>query len=248
MPDAPAIAAELNGQGFAIVEEVLTDCEISSLLAAIGRLPASDSQLRRHGEVFADRNLLEIVPEIGELANSCKVRMLVEPVLGESFAPVRGILFDKVSDANWKVPWHQDVTIAVQEKIEAKGFGPWSTKLGVTHVQPPALILENMVSVRLHLDSCAESNGALRVIPASHLRGRIPEEAIPDIRAEVPERICEVGKGGALLMRPLLLHASSPSQNPAHRRVIHLDFAAVSLPSGLHWHRSDLVTARPPRP
>ena len=36
-------------------------------------------------------------------------------------------------------------------------------------------------------------------------------------------------------MRPLLLHASSPSQLPNHRRVIHIDFAAITLPNGLRW-------------
>ena len=36
-------------------------------------------------------------------------------------------------------------------------------------------------------------------------------------------------------MRPLLLHASSPSRVPGHRRVVHLDFAAVQLPNGMRW-------------
>lgn len=61
-----------------------------------------------------------------ELATSSLIRALVEPILGPNFFPVRGILFDKIPGANLKVPWHQDVTIAVQEKIEAEGFGPWS--------------------------------------------------------------------------------------------------------------------------
>ena len=70
---------------------------------------------------------------------------MVAPILGEMFFPVRGILFDKIPDANWKVPWHQDVTIAVQERVESEGFGPWSMKADVLHVQPPAEGLEHMV-------------------------------------------------------------------------------------------------------
>lgn len=235
MIQLPTIPIDVASHGFAIVEGVLNSEEISCLLAAIGRLSESDSQLRRRGEVFAVRNLLDVIPEVAELSTSSKIRALVEPILGERFIPVRGILFDKVPDANWKVPWHQDVTIAVQDKVEADGFGPWTVKAGVTHVQPPAAVLEQMISVRLHLDPCSELNGALRVIPGSHLRGRIPEAEIPDIRAKISERVCEVSAGGALLMRPLLLHASSPSQNPAHRRVIHLDFAAAELPTGMRW-------------
>jgi ectoine hydroxylase-related dioxygenase (phytanoyl-CoA dioxygenase family) len=169
------------------------------------------------------------------LARSPVIRELVVPVLGSECFPVRGILFDKIPGANWKVPWHQDVTIAVQDRIEIDGFGPWSIKAEVLHVQPPASVLENMLSVRIHLDACGEENGALRVIPGSHQFGRIPEDEIPSVRHNLPEQVCAVGVGGTLLMRPLLLHASSPSRAPEHRRVIHLDFVAVQLPLGMNW-------------
>jgi hypothetical protein len=36
-------------------------------------------------------------------------------------------------------------------------------------------------------------------------------------------------------MRPLLLHASSPSINPQHRRVIHIEYTGVDLPHELEW-------------
>lgn len=235
MVDAPEIVAELNANGFAIVEGVLSEDETLRVAAAIERLADVDSKLQRRGELFAVRNLLDVVPEVAKLATSDKLRALLEPILGKQLTPVRGILFDKVPEANWKVPWHQDVTIAVQEKLEVEGFWPWTTKAGVIHVQPPASVLEHMLSVRLHLDPCPATNGALRVIPASHLRGPIPEGEVPAIRAAIPEHVCEVGLGGALLMRPLLLHASSASQNAAHRRVIHLDFASVQLPGGMRW-------------
>lgn len=146
--------------------------------------------LRKRGATFAVRNLLDTSLEVRELANSEVVRRLVEAVLGPGSFAVQGILFDKIPDVNWKVPWHQDVTIAIQEKVEAEGFGPWSIKADVLNVQPPAFVLEQMISVRFHLDPCGEANGALRVIPGSHLQGRIPEEEINRIREEVPERIC----------------------------------------------------------
>jgi len=43
---------------------------------------------------------------------------------------------------------------------------------------------------------------------------------------------CTVNKGGALLMRPLLLH-SSTAANPRHRRVLHLEYSSIDLPGGL---------------
>lgn len=224
----------IRDHGFAICESVLPIAEVKDLLTAIETID-SGSSIRKRGGVFAIRNLLDGCTEVRELAESRPIRKLVEAVLGPGALAVRGILFDKVPDANWKVPWHQDVTIAVQERVEADGFGTWTTKAGVLHVQPPAWVLESMISVRLHLDVCGEENGALRVIPGSHLRGRIPEEEIASIRLKSLEQVCPVGIGGALIMRPLLLHSSSPSHTPTHRRVIHLDFAAVRLPAGIDW-------------
>ena len=231
---------EIDKNGFALCEKVLSAQEVSKLLIAVAQIDESNS-VRKRGGVFAVRNLLDVSPDVRELAKSSSVRALVEPILGPTFLPVRGILFDKIADANWKAPWHQDVTIAVQERVEIEGFGPWSMKADVLHVQPPAYILEGMLSVRLHLDPCGEANGALRVIPGSHREGKIPEEKIPTVREKSSERVCELGVGGILLMRPLLLHASSPSQIPEHRRVVHIDFAAVKLPSGMSWFSENLA-------
>jgi hypothetical protein len=236
MPTSNDFKSALDIDGFVIVEGVLDRDEVSALLAALGQFQSGDFALRLKGKMFAMRNLLEAVPEINSLARSAKLRDLVEPVLGSDFRPVRGILFDKVNGANWKVPWHQDVTIALKARVDAEGLGPWSTKAGVIHVQPPASVLDSIVSVRLHLDVCGEWNGALRVIPGTHRRGRIREEEIPTVRAGEREVVCAVPVGGALLMRPLLLHASSASDSPAHRRVIHLDFASVRLPDPMRWH------------
>ncbi|WP_263410952.1 phytanoyl-CoA dioxygenase family protein [Terriglobus tenax] len=219
---------QVREHGFAIVEDVLSPFQVDSLLAAVSSGAVPDA-LR--GGV---RNLMELVPEVRTLAASETLRALVAPVLGENFFVVRAILFDKTPDANWKVPWHQDVTIAVKERLECEGYGPWSTKADVLHVQPPADVLEKMISVRLHLDPCPSENGALKVIPGSHQHGKL-NVAQMERFVEQDSFVCEVRLGGALLMRPLLLHASSPSTLPGHRRVIHLDFAAVSLPCNMEW-------------
>jgi len=177
------------------------------------------------------------IPEVAALARSARVRALVEPVLGPNARPVRGIFFDKNEQANWTVPWHQDVTIAVRERHEVPGYGPWSVKEGVPHVQPPVEVLVNMLAVRLHLDDCPEENGALRVIPRSHRHGKLSGGQIDEMSAQ-PRVVCEAKEGDALLMRPLLLHASSPAKSPSRRRVIHLEFAAAELPAPLEWAES----------
>ena len=235
MFDKTTFRDEVEAHGFAICEDVISLQDVDRLLGAIERIDQVGSA-RKRGGVFAVRNLLDMSAEVRELAASAVLRKLVQIILGPDFIPVRGILFDKIPDANWKVPWHQDVTISVRERVEAEGFGPWSIKADVLHVQPPASVLERMISIRIHLDPCGESNGALRVIPGSHRHGRIPETEIEEVRYGTPEKICAVRAGGVLLMRPLLLHASSPSVVPDHRRVIHIDYAAVGLPNGMQWY------------
>ena len=234
MPPVNFNCEQLLSDGYCIVPGVLDSTEIFRLLSILDDLGQSES-VRRRGGVFAVRNLLELLPEVKRLAESAGLRSLVQPILGEQAFPVRGILFDKTEGANWKVPWHQDVTIAVESRVDVEGFGPWSTKADVVHVQPPASILEKMLSVRLHLDPCGDENGALKVIPQSHREGRLPETEAARRAAEGPMAICAVDAGDAVLMRPLLLHASSASESPKHRRVLHIDYASINLPDGLRW-------------
>lgn len=230
MNAAPPYVEQVDRDGFAVVEDVVPahDC-----LALLPQLEAVEHEgaVSRRGSVHAVRNLLEAVPGVQALARSNSVRALVSPVLGPGCFVVRAILFDKTPDANWKVAWHQDLTIAVRERVDAPGFGPWSEKAGIAHVQPPVEVLERMLTVRIHLDDCGPENGPVQVIPGSHSTGRLPVD-----EAEHAPVSCTSSRGGALVMRPLILHASSPATVPAHRRVVHLEFAADELPHGLEWH------------
>jgi ectoine hydroxylase-related dioxygenase (phytanoyl-CoA dioxygenase family) len=152
--------------------------------------------------------------------------------------PVRALYFDKSPQRNWLVSWHQDLTLAVHARIETPGFGPWSTKQGVPHVQPPVEFLAQMLTVRLHFDDTDESNGALRVLPGSHRLGRLSPARIREICLGQSPVLCRAAAGDALLMRPLLLHASSRSQSSRPRRVLHLEYASFALPNGLAWHEA----------
>lgn len=223
--------------GFAVVGGVLGPLEVESLKGSIERAAVGGGGARRGG-VYALRNLLEVVPATRALAASSAVRALVEPLLGPGAFVVRGILFDKTPAAPWKVAWHQDLSIAVRERAEAEGFGPWSMKAGVVHVQPPAEVLARMLTVRLHLDGCDESNGALKVLPGTHTLGRLGAREIEELRGSRGAVTCEVGAGGAVLMRPLLLHSSPTPREPRRRRVVHLEFAAGRLPRGLEWREA----------
>ena len=229
------LQATIEQDGFAIIPNVLDAGQREMLLAAIAEVTAGSDALRRGEGVYGIRNLLDAVPAVRKTAGSAAVRALVEPVLGPGCFSVRGILFDKTPDANWKVPWHQDRSIAVRERRDVPGYGPWSEKSGVTHVQPPVAVLERMLAVRLHLDPCGVANGPLRVLPGTHAGGRLSAAQIQRLRGERDAHDCLADAGDAILMRPLLLHASSAATSPAHRRVIHLEFANAALDGGLEW-------------
>ncbi|PYY05349.1 MAG: phytanoyl-CoA dioxygenase [Acidobacteria bacterium] len=183
------------------------------------------------------RNLLDL-QMIRELACSESVKGLAQSVLGNDCFAVRGIFFDKPSNANWKLCFHQDVTIEVQFRKDAPGFCNWRVKDQIQCVQPPTEILKRIVSVRLHLDDSRSDNGPLRIFRGSHKNGRLTQSQIDQIiESETPVE-CRVPVGGALMMKPFVVHGSSSALNPTHRRVIHLDYAADDLPHGLEWrHR-----------
>jgi hypothetical protein len=198
---------------------------ISDLIAALSTFAPA----------HARRNLLR-VPIFRRFASGEQALAVIAPILGPGAFPVRATLFDKLPSANWKVPWHQDLAIAVREKHEVPGFGPWSVKEGVAHVQPPLEVLENMLTLRLHLDDCFANNGPLRVLPGTHRYGILAAARIQELRQSHRETAATLSAGGILLMRPLLLHASSSALNPGHRRVLHIDYAAAPLPEPLQWH------------
>lgn len=214
----------MEERGFAIVPGVLPPPVVDALIKEMASHPG-----------HAMRHLAQSIPSVKEMADGPAVRGLGAPALGSNAFLARSLFFDKTPKANWKVAWHQDLTIAVERRIEAAGFSAWSVKEGVAHVQPPISVLERMFTVRLHLDDCGASNGALQVIPGSHKAGRLDAKSIARWRAERQPVTCAVSRGGALLMRPLLLHASSPASEPTHRRVVHLEFACEPLPGGLTW-------------
>jgi len=226
-----SIPGQLESQGFAIVPDVLPPRladELTQQIEFALTSRASDSS-------YAMRHLAQVVLAVQQLAQSAFARSLVEPVLGPDASLARSLFFDKTPEANWKVAWHQDLTIAVREKIEPPGFSAWSVKDGVAHVQPPVAVLERLLTVRFHLDACDLANGPLQAMPGSHKFGRLSAGQISEWRRREKSITCTVRRGGALLMRPLLLHSSSAATSPRHRRVVHLEFAGEALPGGLKW-------------
>lgn len=214
--------------GFAVLKSIVSEEELNRLLEAI-------ESSRQSQMAPGMRHLLSRCAPVRKFARSEVLSEIACSILGADAKPVRAILFDKTPASNWYVTWHQDITISVKERIDVADYGPWSIKDGIVHVQPPADILEKMVSLRVHLDACSTDNGAIKFIPGSHNVGILAAPELAWWRDNHAAISYPAERGDIIVMRPLIFHSSSTSQTPDHRRVLHIEYAGVDLPSGLEW-------------
>ena len=204
--------------GFAVVSSVFDGTELERLANA---LEGASLQRSRAGA----RHLLN-VPAIAALARDSRLLALAAAVLGFDPVPFGATLFDKSSEANWLVVWHQDTALPLVERRDVAGWGPWSTKGGITYAHAPASALSQVVALRVHLDASAEHNGPLRVLPGTHKLGVLTDQQIHSAAERIEPVTCMVERGGILVMRPLLVHASSKASSGAPRRVLHFEYSA----------------------
>ena len=224
---------QLKEHGFTIIENIYSSIEIDQLISIINQADQSKSTFRKSANLFAIRQFLKEVPTALPIIFNDKLKCEIAEFMGSGYFIVKSIYFDKPEQSNWFVAYHQDLTISVDKKIELQNYGPWTIKQDQFAVQPPLDVLNNIYTIRIHLDDTDENNGALKVIPKSHLKGICRPETI-DLTKE-REAICKVNKGGIMIMRPLLLHSSSRTINNAKRRVIHIEFSNKELPNALNW-------------
>lgn len=219
--------------GFSVINGIFSDEEVERIIHVLEGIDTSKENFRKSEDLFAIRQFLKEIPEIKSLIFNDMIQRVIKEVFGEKYVVVKSIYFDKPETSNWYVAYHQDLTISVDKKVEMQGFGPWTTKQNQFAVQPPLTILENIYTIRIHLDDTDENNGALKVIPGSHTKGIYRPETI-DWTVET-ENICKVEKGGIMLMKPLTLHGSNRTTNGKKRRVIHIEFSDSELPEQLNW-------------
>jgi ectoine hydroxylase-related dioxygenase (phytanoyl-CoA dioxygenase family) len=191
-----------------------------------------DSEKIRRGGI---RNLDKKFASIAHLSADSKVLGLARELLGGSPKLVRALFFDKTPEKNWFVTWHQDKTVALNKKAEMDGWGPWSIKEDIWHVQPPPVVLNRMLTIRLHLDPADKQSGCLKVIPGTHQFGILEQEDIERIVRSHTALPCVVSAGDAVVLRPHVLHSSAKSIHQSHRRVVHLEYSDYELPPRLRW-------------
>ena len=215
----------LENDGYVIAPSVMGSDETAIVERALGSVPIVGAGTRNLLEAQWCRGLVR------RLRNLPPIRDL----LPSSSVAIQCTLFDKTPERNWLVAYHQDLSVPVKSRVAHPKLRCWSKKEGQHFIQPPEELLTELVAVRLHVDDCGLENGPLRVVPRSHLRGRIPEAELRGVRDELGEVVCPVERGGALLFKPLLLHASSKATSPLRRRVLHILFGPSEAGYGLRW-------------
>ena len=127
----------------------------------------------------------------------------MKQAIGDECGLVRVLYFDKPSERSWSLPFHKDLTIAVQDNaLPTDVFSKPTRKSGVDHVEASEEILKNMLTLRIHLDEVTDANGPLQVIPASHLSGK----AVVPYENEAVKIL--VNRGDVLAMVPMIVHGS----------------------------------------
>jgi ectoine hydroxylase-related dioxygenase (phytanoyl-CoA dioxygenase family) len=231
----------LQQDGCLLLSEIFDPSEVEHLRSYLDPLLHNTTEaasiLNRAGLVFAARNVLKIWPEVQHICHKPRLLELLEAVLGRHCGLVRVLYFDKPPGQTWALPWHKDVTIAIQPPnalplVRGQSWNKVRMKAGVPHVEADEAILSQMLTLRIHLDPTMSENGALCVSPGSHQAGKT-------LDLDIPRQLVSSNAGDVFVMRPLLSHCSGQSapETSLRRRILHLEFSASDqLPHGYQWH------------
>ncbi|MGL4464370.1 MAG: phytanoyl-CoA dioxygenase family protein [Planctomycetia bacterium] len=230
---AARAAAGVERDGFALMEGVVDESDCVRWRTELADAAGGSGLRAAEGELYAARNVLRNWPTAVHVWRRPPLMELLTTLLGPEFGLVRGLFFDKPPGRSWTLPWHKDLTVAVERHPPALlEFRKPTTKDGVAHLEAPTELLMEMLTLRFHLDAQTLENGPLNVVPGTHRSGKILD------LAHAPPTAVLGGVGSVLAMRPLLIHGSGRSSDdtPLHRRILHLEFAARrDLPDGVRW-------------
>ena len=223
----------LGESGCALVPTGCEDGQLRAFERVLDAAPDDAWRIAPSGERFAIRDAHLYVPKLRECIANSPLPQIAKALLGTRAATVGATYFDKLPGANWAVPAHQDLFVPVTGKTSGPGFWGKSKKQGTTYVGLPDELLHQMVALRLHLDDCSVTDGALEVVPGSHSK-RIESDRLERFTADrfAPQL---ASRGDILCMRPLLVHRSASANVATRRRVLHVLFAGAPLPDGTLW-------------
>lgn len=228
---------QLREDGYVILDRIFKDDEISHITGIIERFIAKRATPEDSPASYAIRSVFQQIPALKDVVLTPEIKNIIGNYFGNDFFLVRSVYFNKPSLSNWFVAWHQDISIHVANRSSHDNFLNWTKKDNHIGVQPPVDILTSTFTVRIHLDDCDETNGALKVISGSHRNGitRFKQDA------NTCATVCPVAKGGIMIMQPLLFHASGKNISGRNRRVLHMEFCNKELPAEIGWAEKEMI-------
>lgn len=176
-------------------------------------------------------------PLVHDAAIQSRQHLVAHGLLEHDSIAIQAIAFDKTPSTNWKVAWHQDLMFPFARSVSSPGYALPCEKDGTPFARPPTHVLAALTAVRISLDPCGPESGPLRVAPGTHKHGIIPADQISGHVARAGQITCSNAVGDLLLLKPLLLHASSQATSPNHRRILHLVYHN-GTPVAETWHRA----------
>src|SRR5262245_56399209 len=112
------LKGQVEENGYALLERIITPEHAAALATQLTTSLQTDqeqgSPLASRGTVYAARNPLEVIEDVAGLWKQTSLGPFLREILGPDFGLVRGLFFDKPPGRSWWLPWHKDLTIAVQ--------------------------------------------------------------------------------------------------------------------------------------
>lgn len=227
---------QFRSAGVAIVEYALTQHDLQEFEDCI---PETGSRTAGRRIVDADFQRLSAHGVLNALAaDFCSEgHRAINQAPTTRLELIRAIAFNKTPDSNWFVPWHQD---RVRECLPANGRPVRPTlppdscgsdqhrQMVAQKMETGLKYLNSIVTLRVHLDECAEDDGPIEVILGSHTKGVLNQDGIEAVVRDGRARLCLVARGDILAMSPLIVHRSQRAKAPGRRRVLHLEYFPVS--------------------
>lgn len=210
-----AYAYQFAASGIAIIEYALTNDDLARMATAF------------------PSNIMGTGARVARLPPDMLAWLTAHPALDQIAATlldgparlIRAVTSDTTTAANWFVPWHQDCTIVVPTRRASADVQHWAEQMSDHHVEPPVTVLEQMVTLRIHLDACDEDNGPLEAMLGSHTHGRLERDKIAQVVESGTPMLCLAARGDILAIRPLIVHRSQKAKQLRQCRVLHLDYA-----------------------
>ena len=228
-----------GSDGFLVQEAVLAAAELDELRSVTEQVAANVAvRARREGagpeHALADGHRIQFSSRTAiqwEWRDGSQHIRLLEPV--DHLNPLLAELF---ADERLTAPVRAELGVAelapftskmnLKRAIDGSEF-PWHQDYPYWHVAVGA-DAQDVVTAILFLDDAVEENGALRVLPGSHLSGPVrrdpadPTGFLTDPAAVDGEReiILELPAGSVVWFGAFLVHRSSPNRSDRHRRAL----------------------------